>query len=269
MDVKKYTCVNCGEATSELYKQYSPTVLKVMTCRSCHHVADKYIEYDSIIIITDLILLNKQAYRHTLYNTKFESHWKLAVLLLLMETYSEWVNTSSDLVYMPILYNKPANEEYQKEKRFYFICLTVIIGTIVFVSTISIMTRLTQRLYKRKNDFTSFKETNFFTIWKAVTLSSFGRFLHLPALIWGDFKVAETHFVFVLGYTILTQLLVHSVIICCSRKQSTIIILIAYVFKIYFTQLFSLNNRDSRIRWCRLKYDDGRFWKLPFHTVEL
>lgn len=38
MDVKKYTCVNCGEATSELYKQYSPTVLKVMTCVSIKKV---------------------------------------------------------------------------------------------------------------------------------------------------------------------------------------------------------------------------------------
>lgn len=59
----------------------------------------------------------------------------MAVLLLLMETYSEWINTSSDLHYMPILYNsKSGNADYQKEQRFYFICLTVFVGNTQFLS---------------------------------------------------------------------------------------------------------------------------------------
>lgn len=35
-------------------------------------MADKYIEYDAVIIIIDLVLLSKEAYRHILYNTEFK-----------------------------------------------------------------------------------------------------------------------------------------------------------------------------------------------------
>jgi hypothetical protein len=34
-------------------------------------VADKYIEYDPVIVMIDLVLLNEQAYRHILYNSSF------------------------------------------------------------------------------------------------------------------------------------------------------------------------------------------------------
>lgn len=34
-------------------------------------VVDKYIEYDPIIIIIDLVLLNREAYRHVLFNTDY------------------------------------------------------------------------------------------------------------------------------------------------------------------------------------------------------
>ena len=29
---KRYKCVNCGEGVNELYKQYSPSVLKLTQC---------------------------------------------------------------------------------------------------------------------------------------------------------------------------------------------------------------------------------------------
>ena len=39
---------------------------------SCHNVADKYVEYDVVIIIIDLVLLQKTAYRHVLFNVDFK-----------------------------------------------------------------------------------------------------------------------------------------------------------------------------------------------------
>jgi hypothetical protein len=41
----------------------------------CHQVADKYIEYDPVIVMIDLVLLNEQAYRHVLYNSPFKVSW--------------------------------------------------------------------------------------------------------------------------------------------------------------------------------------------------
>ena len=34
----------------------------------CHNVADKYIEYELLLVSIDLILLREQAYRHILFN---------------------------------------------------------------------------------------------------------------------------------------------------------------------------------------------------------
>ena len=34
----------------------------------CHCVADKYIEYELLLVSIDLILLREQAYRHILFN---------------------------------------------------------------------------------------------------------------------------------------------------------------------------------------------------------
>ena len=42
--------------------------------RKCNEVADKYIEYDSIIIFLDILLLQRPAYRHILINSKFKVH---------------------------------------------------------------------------------------------------------------------------------------------------------------------------------------------------
>lgn len=57
---------------------------------NCDEVADKYVEYDIIIIIIDLVLLNPKAYRHILLNTSFKNFWKLSVILILVESFCSW-----------------------------------------------------------------------------------------------------------------------------------------------------------------------------------
>lgn len=42
-----------------------------MIQEKCHEVADKYIEFETIVIVIDLILLSRPTYRHVLYNTDF------------------------------------------------------------------------------------------------------------------------------------------------------------------------------------------------------
>ncbi|XP_046390774.1 protein ARV1 isoform X3 [Ischnura elegans] len=74
---ENYACINCGSAVGELFKEYSPSVLKMSNCGNCQKMADKYIEYDPVIVIIDLALLNRQAYRHVIFNTSFK---RLAIL---------------------------------------------------------------------------------------------------------------------------------------------------------------------------------------------
>lgn len=39
---------------------------------SCKGVVDKYIEYDPVIVMIDLVLMSKEAQRHVIYNTEFK-----------------------------------------------------------------------------------------------------------------------------------------------------------------------------------------------------
>lgn len=105
IDVTEYRCINCGSKVKDLYKNYSSTIQKLAECVSCklqknylflikkmfqdncHEIADKYIEYEMLIIIVDLILLSKQAQRHVLYNTNCKSLYKLLMVITLLESY--------------------------------------------------------------------------------------------------------------------------------------------------------------------------------------
>ncbi|RWW56324.1 hypothetical protein BHE74_00036975 [Ensete ventricosum] len=79
-------CVNCGLGMRSLFVQYSPGNIRLMKCVSetyrhlppelfrehCKAVADPYIECEfmvvSVIILIDMILHKRKAYRHLLFN---------------------------------------------------------------------------------------------------------------------------------------------------------------------------------------------------------
>lgn len=109
-DRQQYICIHCGHPVSELYKKYSPSVLKIMNCvslfswhsaknrslndhsffcwlqKNCGEIADKYIEFEPMIVAIDLILLSRPAYKHLLFNTKFRVNSMCIVTVLLIFT---------------------------------------------------------------------------------------------------------------------------------------------------------------------------------------
>lgn len=70
-------CIECIESVSSLYTQYSPSNIRLTACPRCNKFADKYIEYDNVLIFVDIILLKPQAYRHLVFNvlTPEEQVW--------------------------------------------------------------------------------------------------------------------------------------------------------------------------------------------------
>ena len=71
------TCVECARPVPSLYtysyKQYEQTI-RLTPCPSCNAIAaDPYVEFEQIIVILDLILHKKQAYRHVLFNRKLDT----------------------------------------------------------------------------------------------------------------------------------------------------------------------------------------------------
>lgn len=63
-----YICIHCGSFLPALYEQYGGGHIRLSLCQYCNNVADKYIEYDNVLLFIDLILIKPCAYRHTIYN---------------------------------------------------------------------------------------------------------------------------------------------------------------------------------------------------------
>uniref|UniRef100_A0A0G4GJX6 Protein ARV n=1 Tax=Chromera velia CCMP2878 TaxID=1169474 RepID=A0A0G4GJX6_9ALVE len=61
-------CVECGAPVKHLYKEFSKGSIRLTRCEQCGEFADKYVEYDNLMIFIDLILHREGVYRHLLFN---------------------------------------------------------------------------------------------------------------------------------------------------------------------------------------------------------
>nr|CAD7443811.1 unnamed protein product [Timema bartmani] len=130
---------------------------------SCQQIADKYLEYDPVNIIIDLVLLNEQAYRHILYNYNFQ------------------LDTHSQLDLFDLLH------------------LMLVTGSTMLFLIVCATTKVLRPPH----------DCHYVTLWKALVLASFCKFLLVPGLIWGEMGPV-THHYFVTGYTLMSQLKAHS-----------------------------------------------------------
>ncbi|XP_069854258.1 protein ARV1 isoform X2 [Dipodomys merriami] len=153
-----YRCIECNREARELYRDYSHGVLKITICKSCQKPVDKYIEYDPVIILINAILCKAQAYRHILFNTKINIHGKLCVFCLLCEAYLRWwqLQDSSQSTAPDDLIR------YTREWDFYRMFA----------------------IASLERPRTAKKKPNFFLLLKALLLSSYGKLLLIPAVIW-------------------------------------------------------------------------------------
>ena len=73
---------------------------------------------------------------------------------------------------------------------------------------------------------------DFVSVWKTLTISSFGTFLLLPSLMW-DTSVQEFHLCVVSLYTTMSQLLAYTALCNCQKFWSIITIFSAYYCKTF------------------------------------
>lgn len=67
-------CVECTNPDIEcLYSEFKSKYIKLTICPQCGNLADKYIEFDNVMIFLDVLLLKPQAYRHLAYNVVEEA----------------------------------------------------------------------------------------------------------------------------------------------------------------------------------------------------
>uniref|UniRef100_H3DPA5 Protein ARV n=2 Tax=Tetraodon nigroviridis TaxID=99883 RepID=H3DPA5_TETNG len=165
----EFRCVECSDKSSELYRDYRNGILKITICESCKKPVDKYIEYDLVIILIDAILCKTQAFRHILFNTSLNIHWKLCVFCLLCEAYLRWST----------LHGSEQNTDpadlirYTKEWEFYEIFGLATLELLAFCGGLLLFLRavLGARVKTRP-------------LLRALLLSCYGKVLLVPAVIW-------------------------------------------------------------------------------------
>nr|XP_043904450.1 protein ARV1 isoform X2 [Solea senegalensis] len=172
MDKGGFRCVECSENAPELHRDYSNGILKITIC-SCQKPVDKYIEYDPVIILIDALLCKTQAFRHILFNTSLNIHWKLCVFCLLCEAYLRW-----SLLPGSEQSTDPADIiRYTKEWEFYGMFglaaleLLAFCGSVLFFLWVAVA-----RLRGGTLEFS--------LLVRALLLSCYGKCLLIPAVIW-------------------------------------------------------------------------------------
>ncbi|XP_043919625.1 protein ARV1 [Protopterus annectens] len=168
-----YRCIECSCHAKELYRDYNHGVLKLTICESCQKPVDMYIEYDPVIIFINAILCKAQAFRHIIFNTNINIHWKLCIFCLLCEAYLRWsqLRDSSQS-------NDPADIiRYAKEWDFYRMFGMASLEQAAFLLGVFTLTWLL------RPDAVD-KMSDLVLLLKALLLSSYGKLLLIPAVIW-------------------------------------------------------------------------------------
>jgi hypothetical protein len=91
-------CVECNAPINALVAKYGKDLNCLLPCAECKEKrADRYVEYDSILIFIDLVLHRQSVYRHLLFNrpslegaqSSLTAH-RIGMILLLLEVYIKW-----------------------------------------------------------------------------------------------------------------------------------------------------------------------------------
>ncbi|KAK1129508.1 hypothetical protein K0M31_019231 [Melipona bicolor] len=211
-----YRCVNCGAKVEELYRKYCPSVLKLLKCETCDLLADKYIEYDPAIILVDLILLKRQAYRHLLYNCDITSCWKLVIILWLIESFRNFFLCNNSNQY--IQYWKIFQSNVNGECNLYLILFNTAFALATFAFTIIFCTKVKWYLYPNNPN-----KCSVIQLMKALIIGGSGKLLGLLEITWGHIFLTP-HYLLILGYTLLCLLTAYSVATNNKKLESLIIL---------------------------------------------
>ncbi|TKS75526.1 Protein ARV1 [Collichthys lucidus] len=172
MEEDDFRCVECNEKASELHRDYSNGILKITICGSCQKPVDKYIEYDPVIILIDAILCKTQAFRHILFNTRLNIHWKLCVFFLLCDAYLRW-----SLLHVSEPIGDPADIiRYTKEWEFYGMFALAALELMAFCGGVLTFLWAVGRLQGGTLELR--------LLLRALLLSCYGKVLLIPAVIW-------------------------------------------------------------------------------------
>lgn len=169
-------CVECGQPIDKLFKIFSNGASRIAICKHCKSNVDKYVEYDAMALFVDLLLLKAAAYRHWLFNSQVNFHWRLAAICCLSDAYARHYNTNLSL---------GGQHDYFKLELCYYYYF--IISTILFMLSFQFMYYILSYLPSA----TSYKKRHKSIIIRGLLLANFGKLFILCAAIWGRIPTSE------------------------------------------------------------------------------
>lgn len=165
-------------------------------------MADKYIEYDPVVILVDLILLEKRAYRHLLYNCDLKPWWKLVIIIWLVESFrniSLCNNNEKDIETL-----RTFQRNFEGHCNLYLILLKTAFSLAAFVLAVILLTKIKWFFYTKSGS-----KNSTLHLLKAIVIGGSGKLLGLLEITWGHIFLGP-HYVLISGYTLLCCLSAYS-----------------------------------------------------------
>ncbi|KZC09286.1 Protein ARV1, partial [Dufourea novaeangliae] len=169
---------------------------------TCDQLADKYIEYDPVIILVDLILLEKRAYRHLLYNCDLKYCWKLVIIIWLVESFRNL--SLCDYKTKSIETLKTFQPIFDGHCNFYLVLLRTAFSLTAFAVVVILLTKV--KWYFESKSPGKYRTAH---LWKALVIGGSCKLLGLLEITWGHIFLAP-HYLLILGYTLLCLLTSYS-----------------------------------------------------------
>lgn len=142
---KRKICTHCGAVlwnrrtgrpVKELYDEdlfIKSKILRLLDCKNCcghHGVVDAYVEQEGVVVLIDLVLQTRQAYRHVLYNADYAKLiLKMALLAIICDGYIDWASLPN------------AGEFFEQEYLFYAMCGKVTLALVSYITVVMILCR--------------------------------------------------------------------------------------------------------------------------------
>lgn len=173
----KYICVECGANSSTLYKQFKNGIMKLSQCTKCSKTVDMYTEYDKVLLLLDLLLHKAKAFRHLLFNQKFQIQWRLVFLLALSDAYLRWqtLMQCEDVDHLPFLqwYTLSCSQ-------FFPLLIITLIEYAVQIFVTVLLVKMSCCLNKSIDLLSSA------VVVRVLSISSYGKLFNVAVNVWGE-----------------------------------------------------------------------------------
>ncbi|XP_065833210.1 protein ARV1-like [Oscarella lobularis] len=168
-------CVECGTACADscAYRTFRGGAIRLLRCAKCGANVDKYVEYDFVMLLLDVLLHKVQAFRHLLSNRRINSssHLKFWAVSILCTAYVKYIPLK--MQQKPSVLVKFIFSNGMPEFDFCLAICFTILEILTFVVTIILIGKTLQR-----NRHVSFSWVSWFL------LSGYGRLLAIPVALW-------------------------------------------------------------------------------------